>query len=184
MNMPAKTKWLEEAKDHLIYYKIVLWWLMVFAPNKIHFSLFDRVVKARVQYMFGHLEMVVQMMIVTVMVMQPVCGQSPSILQQMMVRRLAMTSPVLPHSHPHSVMERVDTKTLEWSVYFTLKPYPMIKKSSQSEATIPMNCDPTYPLHGAILNLTVGIWQPFWILQHNGCHIPALWYKMVTIYPL
>ena len=123
MNMPAKTKWLEEAKDHLIYYKIVLWWLMVFAPNKIHFSLFDRVVKARVQYMFGHLEMVVQMMIVTVMVMQPVCGQSPSILQQMMVRRLAMTSPVLPHSHPHSVMERVDTKTLEWSVYLTLESY-------------------------------------------------------------
>ena len=30
--------------------------------------------------------------------------------------------------------------------------YPMIKKSSQSEATIPMNCDPIYPLHGAILN--------------------------------
>ena len=44
-------------------------------------------------------------------------------------------------------------------VYLNL--YPMIEKSSQSEAMIPMNCDPIYPFHGAILNLTVGIWPPF-----------------------
>ena len=31
--------------------------------------------------------------------------------------------------------------------------YPMTKKSSQSEVTIPINCDPIYPLHGAILIL-------------------------------
>ena len=56
------------------------------------------------------------MMIVTVMGMQPVCGQSLLTRQLMTVRPLATMSPVLPHSHPHSVMARVDTKMLEWLV--------------------------------------------------------------------
>ena len=59
--------------------------------------------------------------------------------------------------------------------------YPMIKKSSQSEATVSVNCDPIYLLHGAILNLAVGIWPPFWkwlpythCKIQNGRHIPTV----------
>ena len=78
------------------------------------FVLLCRVVVDEAQSTCGPQGTAVQMMTVTVMAMQPVCGPSPLTPLPMMVRRRGTTSPARPPWPPPSATARVDTKMLAW----------------------------------------------------------------------